>query len=548
MENGLPENDRRRDGDDALVLRAAADSNAFLLLYDIYYEKIFRYVLVRLRLKQISEDVTSRVFIQASANIRRFKGTTRRQFVQWLCNIAEAQIKNYLKTNPLQTIEPQEVTDIDPGHKEKLKSKILSAYNTGKSQKAVYYFTAAAIVIAFIIMIYSLSGKKIDIPKITKKTVPKIETDKPARIIRLIPTQQELTESEEEETEQIELITIGGIVKDQNSQPIQNAAVKIVTAFETKTFKTDANGLWIWHDFDLQDINSIELMATHHGYVTPERFQKANLNQLKTLKFESVLEKGISILGHVVDWQQHSLPATVTKGPFPTSGADIAKCDANGMFKFAKAEEGIVILTAQCEHAAPAIVPIEVNPFMEPVLITLQPPNTIIGHIVDINGMPVEGASISVSSWQGVESLKFSTKTDADGYFQWNSAPADSVMFNIAHKGLMSIRSYAMQTGIDYKIPMMNPFKIKGKIISGSPDVPIVNFIATVGYVFEKENITWQDANSVIFTGDKYELSITEPVEFKIKLQSEGFQTLESPIFSPLSGSMDYDFVMHPEY
>lgn len=552
MENGSPDNERRRSQDDALVLRAVEDSSAFLLLYDIYYEKILRYILVRLRLKQISLDTANLVFIRASAGIRRFKGSTRRQFVQWLINIADIYIKDYFKKNPPQTIEPQELTEADLTHKEKLKSKILSVYATEKTPLTSYYIAASVIVFVLIIIFYSISSNKIDIREISQPVVKKVapEPNKPVKIIRLMPVQKEVTpsESNEEDFEEIELISIGGIVKDTQSNPIQDASVKVLTDGLTRIFKTDANGLWLWEDFDPHDTNAVQILASHPGYVMPEKFRKPALDQLKNLTFETVLEKGISIRGRVVDWQQNPLPATVIKGPFPTTGTDIARCDANGNFKFPKAEEGIVILTVQCEHAAPAVIPIEVKPLMDEVLITLQPPASIMGQIVDINGIPVEDASVTVTSWQGVQSLSFSTKTDSQGYFRWDSAPPDQVFFNIAKKGFMSIHNYPMQGGIDYRVLMTNPFKIKGKIISGSPNIQIVNFIATTGYYFEKEKLVWDDANSVVFTGDKYELNITEPLEFKIKLQSEGFQTLESPVFTPISSSMNYDFVMHPEY
>ncbi|OQA00689.1 MAG: hypothetical protein BWY69_01607 [Planctomycetes bacterium ADurb.Bin401] len=416
----------------------------------------------------------------------------------------------------------------------------------------MYYAAASVFVFALFIMFYSSFTGKIDVRPVAPPPLKKImpEPNKPVKVIRLMPVQKEVTPAEpnEEDFEEIELISIGGIVKDTQSNLLQDVSVKVLTDGLTRVFKTDANGLWLWQDFDPYDINGVQIFASHPAYVMPEKFQKANPDQLKNLAFETVLEKGISITGRVVDWQQAPLQATVIKGPFPTANSDIAQCDANGNFKFSKAEEGIVILTAQCEHAAPAVIPVEVKPLMDHILITLQPSASIMGQIIDINGAPVENALVTVTSWQGVQSLNFSTKTDSQGYFRWDSAPHDEVLFNIAKKGLMSIHNYPMQAGIQYRVLMTAPFKIKGKIISGSPTERIVNFIATTGYYFEKEKFVWDDANSVVFTGDNYELNITEPLEFKIKLQSEGFQTLESPVFTPLSSSMNYDFVMHPEY
>jgi hypothetical protein len=177
----------------------------------------------------------------------------------------------------------------------------------------------------------------------------------------------------------------------------------------------------------------------------------------------------------------------------------------------------------------------------------LSPPSNISGQVIDINGIPIEGVTLNAVIWQGVNSLVYSAKTDADGFFLWDSAPPDEVFFDLQKKNFMSVRNYPMKPGIEYKILMVRPFKIHGTIISAEPSMQIENFIMTVGYYFEKDKITWQDANSVIFTGDKYDFNITEPFEFKLKLQSEGFKMVESPTFNLLQNSFDYDFVMHPE-
>lgn len=560
MANGdLQETDRRQSGEDLLVLRAWIDSSAFILLYDIYYEKIFRYCLVRLRVRQITEDITSTVFLCASADIRRFKGRTRREFVAWLCKIADAQLKKYLRNNSLQHIDIEKVTNIDSGHKEKLKSKILSAYGTGKSKTGlnIFYCTAAVAVLVAVIILLNIASKKPQPPDtpqtiITPLVMKEIKAPLQPRLRQSPPPPRPVIEAKkpeiEPEIEEPEIIEIGGIVKNQESEPIEGASVKVIADGLTKIFKTDANGLWFWDDFVAQDVLNIELMATHPGYIMPERFQKTKVEQLDTLSFVTVLEKGITVIGNVVDWQQVPLQAAVTKGPFPKGPADSVICDANGWFRFNKADTGIEIFTIQRQGASPAVLPVEIKPGMEPIFVTLEQPHTIQSQVVDINEVPVEGADVSVSFWQGVGSLKFTAKTDADGFFQWDSAPPDEVLFDIVNKGFMSVRDYAMHSGIVHKILLLKAFRIRGKIYSSEPTEPVESFIATIGYYFEKDKITWQDANSVIFSGYEYEMNITEPVDFKLKIQSDGFEMAESPVFSSEQNLTEYDFVLKPEF
>ncbi|MCD4830578.1 MAG: RNA polymerase sigma factor [Anaerohalosphaeraceae bacterium] len=89
--------DDKNNYQDTLVNLAVMDSTAFGLLYDIYYDKIFRYCLHRLYIRQVAEDVTSNVFLAAAGGIKKFRGKTRAQFACWLYKIATNKINQYLR-------------------------------------------------------------------------------------------------------------------------------------------------------------------------------------------------------------------------------------------------------------------------------------------------------------------------------------------------------------------------------------------------------------------------------------------------------------------
>ena len=67
--------DRRTVGDD-LVLRARTEADALAGLYELYYERIFRFCVHRLFSKEAAEDVTSTVFLEVARKIRTFTGRT----------------------------------------------------------------------------------------------------------------------------------------------------------------------------------------------------------------------------------------------------------------------------------------------------------------------------------------------------------------------------------------------------------------------------------------------------------------------------------------
>src|ERR1051326_2978734 len=81
-----PPRSRPVDPDRALVAAARADPQAFLALYDRYFERVLGYVRLRIRDDATCEDVTSTVFTTALAQLGRFRGDG--SFAGWLFQIA----------------------------------------------------------------------------------------------------------------------------------------------------------------------------------------------------------------------------------------------------------------------------------------------------------------------------------------------------------------------------------------------------------------------------------------------------------------------------
>jgi RNA polymerase sigma-70 factor (ECF subfamily) len=86
-----------RTENDDLVLRARTQADALGRLYELYYERIFRFCVHRLFNKEIAEDVTSAVFLEVARSIRVFKGRTVQDFQNWLYAIAANQANAYIR-------------------------------------------------------------------------------------------------------------------------------------------------------------------------------------------------------------------------------------------------------------------------------------------------------------------------------------------------------------------------------------------------------------------------------------------------------------------
>jgi RNA polymerase sigma-70 factor, ECF subfamily len=83
--------------EDYIVRRAiSGESEAFTMLYDLYFDKIYRYVFFRIRKQAEAEDLTQEVFIKAMKAIGSYKmGKT--PFAAWLFRIARNQVIDHVR-------------------------------------------------------------------------------------------------------------------------------------------------------------------------------------------------------------------------------------------------------------------------------------------------------------------------------------------------------------------------------------------------------------------------------------------------------------------
>ena len=81
----------------SLITRAQSrDAEAFGLLYEAYFEKIYRYVAIKIGNRTEAEDLTQQVFINALESIGSYK-MREVPFSAWLYRIAHNQIVDTLR-------------------------------------------------------------------------------------------------------------------------------------------------------------------------------------------------------------------------------------------------------------------------------------------------------------------------------------------------------------------------------------------------------------------------------------------------------------------
>lgn len=98
---------------DELVVLAKTQAAALGRLYELYYDRIFRFCVHRLFNKATAEDVTSSVFLTVARTIRDFKGRTEQDFRSWIYTIAANQANAHIR----KTMRRKRLMDNVMGHR-----------------------------------------------------------------------------------------------------------------------------------------------------------------------------------------------------------------------------------------------------------------------------------------------------------------------------------------------------------------------------------------------------------------------------------------------
>jgi RNA polymerase sigma-70 factor, ECF subfamily len=84
------------DEERELVRQAQKDPDAFAELYDVYYPKIFGYVLRRSANLEAAQDITSETFLKALRKLWQFQWRSI-SFSFWLYKIATNEVNQYFR-------------------------------------------------------------------------------------------------------------------------------------------------------------------------------------------------------------------------------------------------------------------------------------------------------------------------------------------------------------------------------------------------------------------------------------------------------------------
>ena len=93
-----------------LVKNAQKDPEAFGLIFDKYYDRIFGYVMRRVANPEIAKDIISEVFFKAFTNLWKFRWRNI-SIAAWLYKIATNEVNYFFRKNKYKTVSLNRMMD-----------------------------------------------------------------------------------------------------------------------------------------------------------------------------------------------------------------------------------------------------------------------------------------------------------------------------------------------------------------------------------------------------------------------------------------------------
>jgi beta-lactamase regulating signal transducer with metallopeptidase domain len=346
-------------------------------------------------------------------------------------------------------------------------------------------------------------------------------------------------------------VTVGGLVVDPDGNPVPEAAVELhrvgfggeaierdkgeTATFSSQKQTTDREGHWTARNLPVEFVDHILIVVSHPDFIGTNVIVGQDKQVEKALRegtYKIALARGLEARGLVTDDQDHPIAdATVWVGLHNFGDRHQVKTGPDGRFVFHNVKEGNCLFSVLAKSRKAASKSVKVKPEMEDIVFRLDPGNVIRARVQNEAGDGLSGARVALDGNGNMDqAVEFSTTTDGDGRFQWDSAPDEPQQFYFYVSGYEEKRNTALKPNEDNVVTMRRSRHVDGRVVDADTDKPITRFYVGVGQSF----------------GDSSRLLNARPQEFSdpngaftLNLDEEDYNGLEA-------GADDYADVIQP--
>ncbi|HOX59039.1 MAG TPA: sigma-70 family RNA polymerase sigma factor [Candidatus Paceibacterota bacterium] len=297
--------------------------------------------------------------------------------------------------------------------------------------------------------------------------------------------------------------TVSGVVVDESQQPVPQATITFIgpgidTAQKENiqfgpdtVLRTDADGRWSCSMIP-QSRETIHALLEHPQFVaTPTDIPVTN-SQAKPLVLQ--IRRGLTVTGLVADTAGRPVAGAAVRELHDRQDRALSSTtDTSGRFEFRNLPAGDIMLAVQADGLAPAVLETKLSASPTELNFVLQPGRVLKGHVVDDRGTPVPNA-LAQTCWTSAElrKIEWSARTDSEGRFEWDSAPAEPLHYWFDADGFTSPPAGLLNAdGSDHEIRLTRTetnaapavVRITGSVTDDQTGLPLDEFKVLLGEI-----------------------------------------------------------------
>ena len=367
---------------------------------------------------------------------------------------------------------------------------------------------------------------------------------------------------------------IGGVVRDEKGEPVPGASITVQNFVTTTSGNrgeqlsmtgveavTDDTGRWRlaclprnYTQFSL-DVEHPEFTrgtfvpSTRTGTVPGIKVPMAALLATNAV-FQ--IQRGLGLPGTVTDTRGRLIASArilVGDSRYRSSSSSRSpttiRADGRGRFLLPAQARGKVTLTVQAPGFAPEMMEVMMQPDLPPIGIKLGSGALIRGRVVDAAGLPIAEARVSLQQWRQKQTLEWSTRTDGEGRFEWDSAPADPVMLYAYKDGYLSQGLELSPADGEKSIRLLERPILVGRVFDAETKAAVSDFQVMYGQQYGPGSYSWYSSRSINGSDGEFSLPLENSgSQMVLKVTAPGYRASTSKPFNPAESVPTFEFAM----
>ena len=319
---------------------------------------------------------------------------------------------------------------------------------------------------------------------------------------------------------------------------------------------TGADGRWRIANVPNHRAVELKLLVTHPNYVSDESWgglqTEAGITttmlreETATLK----LKAGVQVRGRVTDPAGKPIKdAIIVIGDNPYDSGTPKKfvTDSDGQYRLPVLGPQEISITAMASGLAPQLRKVKLEPGMSAQDFHMKAGKPIRLRIVDGADRPVPQASVSIVGWKGSQSIqsahnpnhpkvpstKIASQTNAEGLWEWASAPDEPVTLQITMKGATKAELVIAGGSSERTVPIKIAHRITGLVIDSMTGQPIQDFAVIPVDVFRNGALFAERMHAIQGKNGRLDyLPKRVDMPLRLRIEAQGYLTQDGPEFS----------------